>query len=276
MGVVNGKVDGVAADTIDKRDDEGLGVIERGGVLPYYHQLKAIIADQIASGRWAPGTRIPSEPELCKRLDVSRTVVRQALGELENERVLVRRKGLGTFVAEPKVSGRLIQSLTGFHDDMLSQGHSPRTQVLETTVVPATDVVAGQLGLAPGTDIVRIERLRSVDTEPIVLVTTWLPYELCAPLLDVDLTDRSLYQELAKLGLHIQHGKRTLEAVSATTADARLLGVKRGEPLLFLRSVTYLADGRAIEYYEAKHRGDRTSLEVELVKTPEQGGKRPR
>src|SRR5690606_9224844 len=111
--------------------------------------------------------------------------------------------------------------------------------------------------------------VRSVDAEPIVLVTTWLPHDLCASLVEVDLTDRSLYQELAKLGLHIQHGKRTLEAVSATAADGRLLGVKRGEPLLFLRSVTYLPGGRAIEYYEAKHRGDRTSLEVDLVKTPE-------
>ena len=273
---MNEKVDDVAVDTIDKRDDEGLGVIERGGVLPYYHQLKAIIAGQIASGRWAPGTRIPSEPELCKLLDVSRTVVRQALGELENERVLVRRKGLGTFVAEPKVSGRLFQSLTGFHDDMLSQGHSPRTRVIDSAMVPATDLVAGQLDLTPGAKVVRIERLRSVDAEPIVLVTTWLPHELCAPLLEVDLTDRSLYQELAKLDLHIQHGKRTVEAVSASTADSRLLGVKRGEPLLFLRSVTYLADGRAIEYYEAKHRGDRTSLEVELVKNPKPGGKRRR
>lgn len=258
--------------TIAERDDSGLGVIDRDGPLPYYHQLKTIISDQIASGRWPTGSRIPSEPELCSLLDVSRTVVRQALGELENERVLMRRKGLGTFVAEPKVSGRLFQSLTGFHDDMLSQGRTPRTRVISNTVVSASDLVAGQLGLSPGADVVRVERVRSVDTEPIVLVTTWLPHDLCAPLADADLSDSSLYQELAKLDLYISNGKRTVEAVSASAADARALGVSRGDPLLFLRSVTYLHGGRAIEYYEAKHRGDRTSLEVELVKTPDGGG----
>ena len=256
-----------AATAAGERSVAGIGAIDRHGALPYYHQLKSIITAQIASGQWPPGTRIPSEPGLCQLLDVSRTVVRQALGELENERVLVRRKGLGTFVAEPKVSGRLFQSLTGFHDDMLSQGRSPRTRVLAMVVEPANDLVAGQLGLEPGDKVLRMERVRSVDTEPIVLVTTWLPHDLVQPLVGLDFTDRSLYPELAKLNMHIQHGKRTLEAISATTADARLLEVKRGDPLLFLRSVTYLPGGRAVEYYEAKHRGDRTFLEVDLVKT---------
>lgn len=253
----------------EPRRDDGLGTIDRESALPYYHQLKAIMTKQIASGRWSAGAQIPSEPELCKLLDVSRTVVRQALGELENERILVRRKGRGTFVAEQKVSGRLFQSLTGFHDDMLSQGHMPRTRVLERRVEPASETVATQLEIEPGAKVLRIERVRSVGTEPIVLVTTWLPHDLCGPLVDVDLTDRSLYQELAKIGLHIQHGRRTVEAIRATTDDAELLAMKQGDPLLFLRSVTYLPNERAVEYYEAKHRGDRTSLEVDLVKTTE-------
>lgn len=250
----------------------GLGTIDRESALPYYHQLKALMLEQVASGRWAPGAQIPSEPELCKLLDVSRTVVRQALGELESERVLVRRKGRGTFVAERKLSGRLFQSLTGFHDDMVSQGHKPRTRVLLCRAEPASETVAGQLGLQAGEKVVRIDRLRSVGTEPIVLVTTWLPHDLCAQLLDVDLTDRSLYQELAKLGLGIRHGRRTVEAIKATARDAELLAVAPGDPLLFLRSVTYLPNERVVEYYEARHRGDRTSLAVELVKIADPAG----
>jgi GntR family transcriptional regulator len=245
------------------------GGIDRSSPMPYYHQLKELLRDEIASGRWPPGSRIPSEPELCTLLDVSRTVVRQALGELENERLLRRRKGLGTFVAEPKIRGQLVQTLTGFHDDMVHQGRTPRTVVLGHAVVRAPTSVASQLEVSAGTEVVRIERLRSVepDPQPIVLVTTWLPLALCPSLADADLGGRSLYGYLAEAcGLHIAYGRRMLEAVSATVADAALLGVEVGDPLLFLRSVTFLADGRAVEYYEAKHRGDRTVLEVDLVR----------
>jgi GntR family transcriptional regulator len=245
------------------------GGIDRSSPLPYYHQLKELLRDEITSGRWAPGVRIPSEPELCTLFDVSRTVVRQALGELENERLLRRRKGLGTFVAQPKIRGQLVQTLTGFHDDMVHQGRTPRTTVLAHGVVGANATVAEPLEIPIGTPVVRIERLRRVepDPQPIVLVTTWLPVALCPGLADADLGERSLYGYLAETcDLHIAYGRRMLEAVAATAADADLLGVEVGDPLLFLRSVTFLADGRAVEYYEAKHRGDRTVLEVDLVR----------
>jgi GntR family transcriptional regulator len=243
------------------------GAIDRDSPVPYYHQLKELLRDEIVHGRWPAGSRIPSEPELCRLLDVSRTVVRQALGDLEHERLLRRRKGLGTFVAEPKIRERLVQTLTGFHDDMVDQGRVPRTVVLAQRVMPAPAVVALELGLAGGTPVVMIERVRSVDAEPIVLVTTYLPHALVPGLEGIDLTDRSLYQTLADhYGLALGRGRRTLESVGATVAEAALLGIEPGDPLLFLRSITHLTDGRAVEYYEAHHRGDRTVLEVDLVR----------
>ncbi len=245
------------------------GIIDRSSPVPYYHQLKALLRDEIESGRWEPGTQIPSEPELCRLLDVSRTVVRQALGALEHERLLRRRKGLGTFVAEPKIRGRLVQSLTGFHEDMTAQGRAPRTVVLHQAVVPASRGVAERLGVGVGTTVVTIERVRSVDDEPIVLVVTYLPAELVPGLEALDLTDRSLYQTLAdRFDLHIDHGRRSVESIAAGAQVAARLELERRDPVLFLRSVTYLADGRAIEYYEAWHRGDRSVLEVELVRQP--------
>ncbi len=243
------------------------GTIDRASPVPYYHQLKELLRDEILSGRWPAGTRIPSEPELCRTLDVSRTVVRHALGDLEHERLLRRRKGLGTFVAEPKIRGRLVQSLTGFHEDMRSQGRSPRTRVLQQRVMPAGRTVAEHLQVARGSDVVMIERVRSVDDETIVHVTTYLPHDLVPGLATVDLVDRSLYATLlARYGLQIDHGRRMLESIAATADVAERLGVEVGEPLLYLRSVTYLANGRAIEYYEARHRGDRSVLEVDLVR----------
>jgi len=243
------------------------GTIDRSSPVPYYHQLKVLLRDEIESGRWPAGARIPSEPELCRLLDVSRTVVRQALGALEHERLLRRRKGLGTFVAEPKIRGRLVQSLTGFHDDMLAQGRTPRTVVLRQAVIPAGGKVGDRLGIPTDSRVVVIERVRSVDHEPIVFVTTYLPADLVPGLDTIDLTDSSLYQTLAaRYDLHIERGRRSLESIRADDEVAARLQIEVGEPVLFLSSVTYLADGRAIEYYEASHRGDRSVLEVDLVR----------
>ena len=244
------------------------GQIDRDSPVPYYHQLKELIRNEITSGRWKSGSRIPSEPQLCESLDVSRTVVRQALKELENEKLLRRHKGRGTFVSEPKISGRLVQTLIGFHDDMLAQGLSPKTRVIEQIIVPASEPVAEHLGVPPHSKVLLIERVRSVNGNPIVLVRTYLPYLLCRELEHYDLNDKSLYEAMARVcGLEISHGRRMLEAVSASKGDAQHLDVSEGDPLLYLRSITYLENGRPVEYYEAKHRGDRTILEVELVRT---------
>lgn len=244
------------------------GSIDRSSPIPYYHQLKELIRDEITSDRWPPGFRIPSEPQLCELLDISRTVVRQALGELVNERLLVRRKGLGTFVGEKKISGHLFQSLTGFYDDMLAQGLTPKTEVLSQNVVAASQTVAEILQVAPKSPLLCLERLRSVNGEPIVLVTTYLPYDLCGELEHNDFNNRSLYRALDEVcGLQLSHGHRMIEALRASASDAKHLGIKKGDPLLYLRSVTYLDSGQPIEYYEAKHRGDRSLMEVDLVRT---------
>jgi GntR family transcriptional regulator len=87
-----------------------------------------------------------------------------------------------------------------------------------------------------------------------------------------DLTRRSLYEYLqTEYGLSLARGRRTIEAVAADARQARLLRVRKGAPLAYLQSVSYLADGRPIEYYIAFHRGDRSRFEVELVRGKEPG-----
>lgn len=239
--------------------------------IPYYIQLIDALKEKISQGDWKPGDQIPSEPELCETYGVSRTVVRQALGEIELEGLVVRRKGKGTFVAEPKINESLAQKLTGFYQDMVERGHKPITQVLEHRVVPANKKVAGYLGIEPDTTVVEIKRLRFVADEPIVLVTSYLPYHLCPALANADLTNQSLYKFLEQeVGLMIARGRRTIEAVGANEYEAELLRIDRGAPLILLNSVSYLEDGTPIEYYHAVHRGDRSRFEVELVRIREQ------
>lgn len=249
--------------------------VNRHSPLPYYVQVKEALRGHIENHHWQPGDQLPGEPELCRMFDVSRTVIRQALKEMEYEGLIVREKGKGTFIAEPKIAESLAQKLTGFYQDMVERGYTPITQVLKQEVAPASPKVATHLSLEPGTQVIKIERLRFVQGEPIVLVTTYLPYALCPEILDEDLSRQSLYILLEQVyGLVIARGRRTLEAVPANEYEAPLLQVEKGAPLVLLNSVSYLDDGTPIEYYHALHRGDRSRFEVELIRIREHGGVR--
>jgi GntR family transcriptional regulator len=240
--------------------------------VPYYIQLIGILKEKVQSGAWAPGDQIPGEQDLCELYKVSRTVVRQALRELELEGVIHRRKGKGTFISLPKISEGLVQKLTGFYQDMVERGRKPVTKVLHQNVGPANEKVARFLNINPGDDVIDILRLRFVNEEPILLVTTYIPYKLCPALATVDLTNRSLYEFLeTEAGIFIAKGRRYIEAVLANEAEAGLLGIERGAPLIKLDSISYSENGQPIEYYQALHRGDRSRFEVELLRFREGG-----
>jgi GntR family transcriptional regulator len=155
-------------------------------------------------------------------------------------------------------------------------GHPPVSRVLKQAVVPASEQVAARLNLRPGGRVVEIERLRLVRGDPVVLTTTFLPHKLCPGLETVDLTRRSLYEYLeSDCGLVLSWGRRTIEAVAADARQAKLLGIRKGDPLALIESVSYLEDGRPIEYHLAMHRGDRSRFEVELLRTREPGRAAP-
>lgn len=253
------------------RDNEA---IQKDSPLPLYFQLKELLRDQIESGEWETGQQIPSETELCETFNISRTVVRHALRELEYEGLLYRRQGKGTFVAEPKIRESLMQDLTGFYEDMVAKGHTPVTRVLRHEAEPASPKIADYLQVKPGDDVIIIERQRFISNEPVVLVTTYLPHALCPQLMGEDLSTQSLYDLLEnKYGLQLSHGWRTIEAVAANEYEAELLDVEVGAPLILLDSVSYLEDGRPIEYYHAVHRGDRSKFEVDVVRRRERNAR---
>lgn len=240
--------------------------------IPFYLQLMDALRENISRGKWQPGDQLPGEHTLCETYGVSRTVVRQALRELELEGLVYRRKGKGSYVSEPKISEGLAQRLTGFYQDMAERGYRPISQVLRQAVIPAPVKVAQQLEISPGTPVVELQRLRFVQGEPILLVTCYLPHALCPGLENVDFREQSLYAYLeSTYRLVITRGRRFIEAVAADEDEAESLQVEVGAPLIFLDSVSYLEDNTPIEYYQALHRGDRSRFEVALVRIREQG-----
>ena len=251
-----------------------IGMINFESRIPYYLQLMEILKEKVQKKEWAAGDQIPGEQDLCALYQVSRTVVRQALREMELEGVISRRKGKGTFISPPKISEGLVHKLTGFYQDMVERGLKPVTKVLHQNVIPAPEKVAHFLNIEPGTRVIEIERLRFIDNEPIHLVTSYIPNEVCPSLASVDLTNRSLYEYLEKEGnVFIAKGRRYIEAVLANDNEADLLCIERGAPLLMLDSISFSEQDQPVEYYHALHRGDRSRFEVELLRLRESESK---
>lgn len=236
--------------------------------IPLYIQVKETLTRRIERREWKEGDQLPPEQELCELFAVSRVVVRQALKEMEYEGLIFRKQGKGTFVSEPKIRESLVQRLTGFYQDMVDQGYTPVTKVLKQQTVPASPKISADLAVKHQSPVIEIERLRYIQGEPLVLVASYIPYRLCPELLHVNLTNRSLYAFLEKeAGLIITHGRRRIGAAPASHHEARLLNIERGAPLIVLDSISYLEDGTPIECYHALHRADRSSFEVELVRS---------
>jgi len=250
--------------------------VDRSSPLPFYHQLKEIILADIADRRLEPGDRLPGDHELCDRYGLSRTVVRQALADLQHEGVVERVKGRGTYVAPQRTSQGLVQSLTGLYEDVAGLGRILRSDVRVLKVTAADGEVAGRLHLAPGDPVVLLERLRYVDDEPWVYAISHVPALLAPDLVDQDLREQSLYALLEKrYGLTIVRSHRTVEAHSASARLAKDLHISKNAPVLKLTNVGFDSAGTPVETFVAYHRADRSRFEVTLERNPGGVAKQP-
>jgi GntR family transcriptional regulator len=162
-----------------------------------------------------------------------------------------------------------MSQLPGLAADVAARGQTVMSTVLALKEVPAGEVVARSLGLPEGAPVVKLERLRRINDEPLVLAITYLPVALAGGLLELDLNGAvSLYEVLARrFDLPIVGARRRVEATVAGVREARLLTVRRGSPLLVLRSVSHTTRQRPIEYFAALHRGDRSAFAASLPVT---------
>jgi GntR family transcriptional regulator len=242
--------------------------------VPYYEQLKQVLLHQIEQGEYGPGDLLPSEHELCDKYSVSRTVVRQALGELVNEGRLYRMRGKGTFVAKPKLHEQFIESTVGFFEDLTARGHVVESRVMSCEAVQPTEQVTAALELTNDDRSIEIVRLRSVNDEVVAFTKSYLPYigdDFFEDLRATDLSKVSLYRYLEdRWGIRIESGHRSLEAVLATGMLARLLEMDQGRPVLSIESIGRDSGGRVVEYFVAWHRADRTRLEMDVVREQRQ------
>ncbi|MBA4493242.1 GntR family transcriptional regulator [Paenactinomyces guangxiensis] len=240
-------------------------VLNKNIPIPLYYQLKQWLTEQIERGELRPGDAIPSERELSEQFEISRMTVRQALLELVNEGKLVREKGKGTFVAEPKINQGLLK-LTSFSEDMRSRGMKPGARLIHVNVEDVTPKLEDTLQIKGGS-IISITRLRLADDKPMAIETSHLPLSQFPELRQQDLHDQSLYQFLEHYyGITISYASQTIEVGMPSPRERELLQIREGVPVLRTERITYDENRSPIEFVQSSYRGDRYKLYAELVR----------
>lgn len=243
----------------------GMGMRElREGSTPLYQQLAARLRRQIAEGAYRPGDRLPSEAELCAQFGVSRITVRAALDQLVDAGLLWRQRGKGTFVTAPLVEQELIR-LTDFVEDMAAAGLRPASRVTHLGEECVPNEISSELELAPGTPVVRLDRLRLADGTPIAFDITYLPLRYGRLLDQEALTSETIYHQFeTQYHIPVVSGSFFIEAGKASHELAELLEVERGHALLIISRTSY-TEGRSPIYYQTRYyRADRVRYRVEL------------
>ena len=239
--------------------------LNKNGPVPLYYQIKQQLKEAIGNHELNPNEALPSERELIDLYGVSRPTVRQATEELLNEGYLYRKRGLGTYVAGPKLKQELPSAL-GFSERMQREGRHSSSRVISSgPLQEADETILQRLSQAPGSPIFQLKRLRLADNEPIMLETSNLPLSNFPKLAQMNFSQVSLYTFLKEeYGLTIARLRETLEPVVLGDYESKLLEVAKGSPAMLVQISAFAADGRAIEYSQSLVRGDRCQYYLEL------------
>jgi GntR family transcriptional regulator len=213
------------------------------------------------------GDAIPSERQLCVDLGVSRLTVRAALDDLVREGHLVRKRGSGTFVSEPKIAQEL--TMTSFTEDMQRRGMVPESRTLDLRTTPAGPWLGRLLHISPSEPVVIVKRLRLADHDTMAIETLHVRASLVPGLSADDLEGHSFYELLSeRYGLDIVGGLQTIEPTVTNEEESEVLGVPLHSPAFLFERTTRSQVGEIVEYVRSIYRGDRYRLVTELNREP--------
>jgi GntR family transcriptional regulator len=249
-----------------------------GGVAPtpLWFQIKERLRRSIAGGTLAAGDRLPTEHELMAMSGVSRTTVRAALQALENEGLVERVRGRGTFVRATPVHQPASQ-LAGFHEDMVRRGHSPSTRTLTSRLEAPPSEIASRLGLSDP-PVLFVERLLLADAAPIAFQRSYIPQWVLGggePFSTQELDGTSLYDLMdQRTSSRPFAAEQIIEATVATDEFASLLDVEPGAPLLRAERLSLDRFGSPVEVVTIHYRADRYRFVVGLGPLAPEGARR--
>lgn len=229
---------------------------------PVYIKIHNQLRENIESGRWTVGQKIPAERELAASFDVSRMTLRQAIQALVDEGILERRVGSGTFVANRKVQEKM-SGVTSFTEMMQAAGKRPSSRTISYHLTIPSQTEIEKLKLPAGAQVLRMERVRYGDDVPICFEIATIPAQLIEDFSKEEVTS-SFYRTLEKkANLYPGHAVQMISATKATERIATYLQIKRGDALLRMSQLSYLQDGRPFEYVHTQYVGSRFEFVLE-------------
>ncbi len=242
------------------------GRLDRTSFVPLYYQLQEVLKEQIESGVWRPGDALPSEPALARAFGVSRVVIRQALAILQDDRQIVRIKGRGTFVAEPKLEAR-----AGGLSRLLASPRAPGV-VIDTLDVgcPQVDAsIRAQLGADEADEILRITTLQSVRDTPLSISYSFFRRRDAAWLEDIATAGLPLPRDvvLADHGIALGRSRVAIETSQCGRFEADRFGIPPRAPVFLVLCTEFSAGDGAPRPFEAarvEYRGDLVQIRLEV------------
>lgn len=233
--------------------------------LPLYYQLINIIKRDIENGSLKPGDKMPSEQALCEKYSVSRITVRQAMLSLVGEGLFYRKQGKGTFVTKPKLP-RNINNLYNFSASMKDLHILPTSKVLEQKVIDAPVLIIRYLHLEEkDSKIIKLVRVRLANDEPIMIETSYIPYNLAPSIATEDMGHNSIYGLfMLRYRLRITNAEETYEAVLINKKQAKLLHCNPLSPGFFIERIAFLENEIPVEYSNSTVCADRCRLVTKL------------
>jgi GntR family transcriptional regulator len=228
--------------------------------LPAYQRIQTAILKRIEAGHLHPGDAVPSERDLAKMHQVSLMTARHALASLEREGIVERRRGIGTFVAAPKIHFNKLMSYT---EQMSGRGLTAGSRVLLAKIQDNESEAAARLSLPPTSGILKLERLRHAAGEPFALETCYLNAAEFPGLQEAPIGRDSLFGILERnYKVELGYADEEIDATAADPRIADLLAIPRRDPVLRIRQVIYSTKGKAIMYVLGFYRSDRHNLVI--------------
>jgi GntR family transcriptional regulator len=244
-----------------------MNIIDLNNPIPKYLQISNWLKAQITSGKYTEGDRLPSEAELTQRCEVSRATLRQAIANLADNGLLVKKKGLGTFVKSADMIVELkhdMKKISSFGDYIGAKQIKEKTVVLEKSTIIAGDEIAQKLILGSQQKAVQIKRLRTGNNISYIYEESYLPYRLFKDILNQDLQG-SLYKLITtEFGIKL---KRSIQEIKAVILDNRvttLFNMPKQSPGFFMKNLTFDDNDTPVELLYSYYRGDKYKLELEL------------
>lgn len=249
-------------------NDASAFVVQPQSPVPLYTQIREVLRSRILDGTYQPHQQMPSESDMISGFGVSRITVRQALSDLQNEGLIFRIHGKGTFVSKPKAFQDLGR-LQGFGEAMRQMGYETYSKVISVKTARPIPQVAERLQIARNGKVTELKRLRYLNREPISLDVSYLPATIGSRLAKEDLATRDVFVILENdYGMSLGHADLQIGSTVADEMLAEQLRVQAGSPVLVIERTTHTTDGMPVDFEHLFYRGDAFQYKVRVDRVP--------